>query len=255
MALFTDGPISSARDLQDYDGSVLSVASSEGIDLTAKVRLAQQDLANELILFLRRRARFRDSPLNVERAWGLTDVVVTDALRQWHVYRTLAMVYRDAFSNQLNDRYKSKWDEYEQLGKDSSQTYFHLGVGVVAEPIPRAPLPVLISVAGSGAGNTYFVAATWVSAEGQEGAPSDFAELTTAAGETLNATLSGAGENVVGWNVYVGISPSSATRQNDGPLATGGSWTVTAGLNTGNSLPAGQKPACFIVDHNLMERG
>ena len=42
MALFTDGPISSARDLQEYDTPVLSIANSEGIDLKAKVHLAQQ---------------------------------------------------------------------------------------------------------------------------------------------------------------------------------------------------------------------
>ena len=94
MALFTDGSISSAQDLQEYDSSVLTVANAEGIDVAVKMTLAQQDLGNELMLFLFRRARFRDYQPNFTRRTGLTDVVVTDALQQWHVLTTLALVYR-----------------------------------------------------------------------------------------------------------------------------------------------------------------
>ena len=111
MALFTDGPISSARELQEHDALVLSVASSEGIDVAAKARLAQQELANELILFLVRRASLREYPSNLRRSRGLEDVVVTNALRRWHSHKTLALVYGDAYNNQLNDRYQGKWNE------------------------------------------------------------------------------------------------------------------------------------------------
>lgn len=255
MALFTDGAISTAWDLQEYDASVLSVASTEGIDVTGKVNLAQKDLANELILFLLRRATFRDYPPNIRRSRGLADVVVTDALRQWHIYKTLAMVYRDAYNNQLNDRYQGKWNEYEQLSKESSRTYFRLGVGVVADPIPRASVPTLETGAGGGAGGSYYAAASWVNSAGEEGSPSNYAEVSTSAGQSLTVTLSGCPPNVTGWNVYVGTSPSTVTRQNSSPLSTGGSWTVTGVISTGAPLPAGQKPSWFIVDHSTIERG
>ena len=49
MALFNDGPISTAADLQQYENSILTVASTENIDLAAKILLAQQDLANEVV--------------------------------------------------------------------------------------------------------------------------------------------------------------------------------------------------------------
>ena len=55
MALFNDGPISTAADLQQYENSILTVASTENIDLAAKLLLAQQDLANEVVLLLLRR--------------------------------------------------------------------------------------------------------------------------------------------------------------------------------------------------------
>ncbi len=42
MALFSDGPISNAGDLQRYENSILNVAATESIDLGAKIVLAQQ---------------------------------------------------------------------------------------------------------------------------------------------------------------------------------------------------------------------
>jgi hypothetical protein len=255
MALFTDGPISSEEDLQEYDSYVVSVASGEGIDVAAKIALAQQDLGNELLLFLLRRAPFRDYQPGFRRRTGLPDVVVTDALQQWHILTTLALVYRDAYYNQLNDRYQGKWNEYEQLAKASSRMYFQLGVGVVADPIPMAPTPELSTVPGSGVAETLYVVATWVNAAGQEGAPSAFTQLRVPAGEDLAVTLTGPPTNVVGWNVYVGSSPTTLTRQNNTPVALGSSWTMTGGLSAGAAPTTGQPAAWFIVDHRFVERG
>jgi hypothetical protein len=257
MALFTDGPISSAKELQEYEAAVLTDANAEGIDVSAKVTLAQQELANELILFLLRRAPFRDYQPNVRRSRGLTDVVVTDALLQWHIYKTIAMVYRDAYNNQLNDRYQGKWNEYEQLAKGSSRTYFQLGVGVVADPLPRATMPALSSVAGNGSGATFYVIATWTNSAGQEGAPSPYAQLSTSPGEILSVGLTGTPpQNAIGWNAYVGPSPGAVTRQNDSPVGIGSNWIMTGVLGAGGApVPMGQKPDWFIVDHRTIERG
>ena len=41
MALFFDGPISTAADLQQYENAILNVASTENIDLGDKIQLAQ----------------------------------------------------------------------------------------------------------------------------------------------------------------------------------------------------------------------
>jgi hypothetical protein len=255
MALFTDGPISSAQDLQEYDSSVLTVANAEGIDVAVKVTLAQQDLGNELMLFLFRKAPFRGYQRGVIQSQGLADVVVTEALQRWHILMTLALVYRDAYYNQLNNRYQGKWSEYEKLAKASSRMYFQLGVGVVADPIPMAPIPGLSTVPGSGIAETFYVAATWVNAAGQEGAPSDDAALTMAAGQDLVVTLTAPPPIAVGWNVYVGLSPATLARQNAAPLVLGASWTMPGALISGVAPTMGQQPAWFIVDHRVMERG
>lgn len=259
MALFTDGPINDAADLQRYEGDILNVATVESIDLGAKLRLAQQDLGNELVLFLLRRWSFldagRDTALGFRRARELNDVVVSEPMRQWHVHKTLAMIYQDAYNNQLNERYQGKWKEYEQLAKASKSTYFQIGVGLVADPVPRGPLPALTSVTGPGTGATYYVAGTWVNAAGQEGAPSELAEITTTDGQQLTAAVGSAPPNVTGWNVYVGVSPTTASLQNQSPLTAGSVWTMTSGPNQGPGLPPGQRPSWFVVDHRMIERG
>lgn len=255
MALFTDGPISDAADLQRYENDILGVATTEGIDLGVKIVLAQQDLANQVILFLLRRWPLRQSPFGVRRGREVNDVVVTGPIRQWHVHKTLALVYRDAYNNQLNDRYQGKWKEYETLAKASENTYFQIGVGLVADPVPKPSSPTLSSGIGPGTGAAYFVAVTWVNATGQEGAPSDFVEFSTSDGQQLVVTAGAPPANVTGWNVYVGGSPSSSTLQNGGPLAANASWTMVSGLNPGTPLPTGQRPSWFVMDHHVIERG
>ncbi len=255
MALFNDGPISSGADLQRYENAILSVASAERIDLGAKLLLAQQDLGNEILLFLFRRSSFRDFSTGSRRLKGVTDVVVTDPMRQWHIHKTLSLVYRDAYNNQLNDRYQGKWAEYELLAKSSARTYFQVGVGLVADPVPKAAAPLLSSVAGTGAGETFYVAVTWVDASGQEGAPSDLAPLVTSDGQELLVSVESWPENVTSWNVYVGTLPTRLSLQNQGPVATSSSWTMTSGMNSGAPLPAGQQPTWFVVDHRAIERG
>jgi hypothetical protein len=255
MALFSDGPISDAADIQRYENAILNVATAEGIDLGAKLRLAQQDLANEVLLFLFRRSSFRDYSLSVRRLQGLRDVVVTEPMRQWHVHRTLALIYRDAYNNQLNDRYQGKWAEYEQLAKASAQTYFQIGVGLVADPVPKAAAPTLSTVAGSAAGGMFYVAVTWVNAAGQEGVPSNFVELGTSNGQQLLVSVGTAPQNVTNWNAYVGTSPTMLSLQNQSPLGANSSWTMTSGPKAGVSLPEGQQPTWFVVDHRVIERG
>ncbi len=260
MALFNDGPISTAADLQQYENSILTVASTENIDLASKLLLAQQDLGNELVLFLLRRPHRPNYPLwgnssASSRSRHLTDVVVTDPLRKWHVHRTLALVYRDAYNNQLNNRYQGKWAEYEDLAKGSSRIYFQIGVGLVADPVPRASVPMVTSVAGVGAGGNFYIAVTWLDTTGQEGAPSDFAQLGTTDGQQLLVTISSPPQNVTSWNVYVGMSPGTLNLQNQSPLATTSSWIMSSGLDPGTPLPTGQQPTWFVVDHRVIERG
>ena len=104
MALFTDGEVSTIEDLRGYDTQLLDVANIEGIDVTRKLQLAQDEISVELATLLARAARFT-VPLDPGR------VVVTTPLKLWHTFLALELVYRDAYGSQLNDRYAGKRDE------------------------------------------------------------------------------------------------------------------------------------------------
>jgi hypothetical protein len=185
----------------------------------------------------------------------VSDVVVTPALKQWHVHKALALVYRDAYNNQLNDRYLGKWNEYEALSKASSETYLQIGVGLVGDPIPRPSTPTLSTVTGPGPATTYYVAVTWVNGAGQESALSDVAEMTTTAGQQPAVEVAAPPGNVTGWNVYLGLSPNSISRQNDAPIGVSANWVLNVALQHGIAPGTGQQPIWFYVDHRVIERG
>jgi hypothetical protein len=107
MALFTDGAITSIEDLRGHDTQLLNVATVEGIDVTRKLALAQEELWVEVAGMLGR--------LNAPPA--IRQVVVTPPLKLWHIFRTLEMVYADAYNSQLNDRYGGRRDEYHEKAK------------------------------------------------------------------------------------------------------------------------------------------
>src|SRR6267378_3798937 len=182
MALFTDGPISTTDQLVAHDSSVLDVSNGEGIDLTAKLALAQEELGVQLGATL--------AGTRLSSSWSymwpgasigsevlLDSIVTTPALRLWHTFHTLALVYRDAYNNQLNDRYAGRWTEYKELAKWASDILFRNGIGIATDPIPIAAVPTLGSVNGPLSETTYFVQVSWMNPNGEEGTPSRLASL------------------------------------------------------------------------------
>jgi hypothetical protein len=257
MALFTDGPINGAMDLQNYENSILSVANAEQIDLAGKSSLAQSEVATELLLFLLRRCRQPDFQWSVttRQSMGVGDIFVTDPLRRWHAHKTLALVYRDAYNNQLNDRYQGKWKEYEQLAKASAESFFQIGVGIISGPISKAALPVLTAVPGNGSAATYYVAVAWVNQTGQAGSPSDVAQINASTGEQLMVAAMNPPPSAAGWNAYIGKAPDATSLQNSSLIAIGATWTLATVLRQGALPGQGQQPTWFLVDQRLIERG
>ena len=58
MMLFTDNTISEATDLRSYESDIFELAGTEGIELSAKLKLASTEIGLELEEFLRERERF-----------------------------------------------------------------------------------------------------------------------------------------------------------------------------------------------------
>ncbi len=255
MALFTDGLINAILDLQNSESSILTVANTAGIDLAGKMMLAQEDITSQLLLFLLRRWTYPEAQWTQRRSRGVTDVVVTAPLRQWHVHKTLALVFRDVYNSQINDRFLGKWNEYEQLAKLSADNYFHMGVGMVADPLRKPPPPQLSTVTGSGSAETYYVAATWVNAAGQESSPSDISQVSTSDGEQVTVAVADPPASASGWNVYAGETPGTVSLQNESPIGINNSWTTTGPPTLGRQIGRGQQPTWFLVDNRVIERG
>lgn len=262
MALFTDGNISELEDLAAQDAGVLTLASTEGIDLTSKMALAQAELGVELNSSFLRLGSY-DSRLG----WPLTNaayttqlnlnnVVVTDALKLWHTFRTLTLVYGDAYFNQLNDRYLSRFNAFQERSKWAAEMLLQIGVGLVWDPVPQAAAPVLSHAPGPAAAATYFVQVSWLNAEGQEGSPSTVVSIGVPDQNVLQVTPPGAPSNATGWNLHAGTYMDSVTLQNDSPLDPGAAWIMPAtGLVAGSAPGSGQQADFVRAVPRILQRG
>ncbi len=93
---------------------------------------------------------------------GVTDVVVTPQMKRWHALHTLEIVYRDAFNNQLNDRYQAKFQEYQDLARNAREHTIRFGIGLALTPIPQAQPPALSTQRGRMRRERSMSQVTWV---------------------------------------------------------------------------------------------
>src|ERR1700691_218740 len=254
MALFTDG-ISTIQNLTVQDSFVLSTAQNENIDLSQKLVLAQQDLGIEAITLLQRSSTY-DWQFRLQPEICLNNIVVTPPLQLGHVFHTLTLVYRDVYFDQLNDRYKQKRDQFQQLANWAMDKLIQTGIGIAFDPIPQAAAPQLTSIPGGQAAAAYCASVSWLNAEGQEGQASNPSTLTVAAGNVLVAQPVNRPANATGWNVYVGLLPTVMALENTSPLALDEVWVQAGPVSTSGQAPGnGQAPDCLRALPQLLQRG
>jgi hypothetical protein len=249
MALFTDGNIASIEDLKEYESAVLQTANIEGIDLTAKLKLAQREIGFEIASFIGRHGY--TSPGDLSR------VVTSETILNWHCLRTLELVYRDAYNSQLNDRYLGKWKEYMQTAAHAGAIATELGIGMVSAPVSRAAAPACNTEAGGVLGpRTYFVSVAWQASSGSTG---DMSEPTVTAiplSALLTVQPSGQSPGVSGWYVYAGPSESELRRQNELPLGQQVVWKEpAAGLRSDIPNIPVQRPDWYVRNRRVLQRG
>ena len=255
MALLTDGNPNDTEALRVYESSMLDVAHVEGIDLDSKLSLATEELSQEVLNFLLDHA-LSDPQGNERRRVGVSDVVVTRQVKRWHALHTLVLVYRDAYNNQINDRYRKKWEEYRDLAGAAKEQATTFGIGLVPAPIPRAAIPAFGTVPGTMETTTYFVRASWVSASGQEGSPSVLITYQTADASRMTVASVDPPLVATGWNVYVGLSPTALWQQNGTLLAIGQTFTLPAGALLAGRIPGdGQAPESYVAGSSTLRRG
>ena len=260
MALFTDSAVTGIEDLRGHDSQILNVATVEGIDVTRKLALAHEELCIEVEGLLDQ----LKTPMAIYEVAGLLgglntppaiqQVVMTPPLKLWHIFRTLEMVYADAYNSQLNDRYAGKRDEYHEMAKWAYSQVIRGGLGIVTDPMEQAATPAVLPSAGGLADGTYYVAITWTNTAGEEGESS--APATIEVSGSSFAVQTTAPPKVKGWNVYCGTSPTTMTIQNSPTLGPVQTWVQADALSTTGRLAGdGQKPTYRLPVPRTIQRG
>ncbi len=244
MALVMDGTISTVEDLRALDSAILDASVGEHIDLTQKLRVADEAIHLELAVFLLRAGNQNGvSGPGVD----LSNVVVTAPLRRWHSLRTLAEFYSDAYNSQFNDRYLGKWKHYSKLTRETSDLLFDYGVGAVNYPVPRAPKPLVEAVGTGGSVTQYYIRIAWRGRQGDSGAQSEFAVVPAPNGERISVTAGAPPNSVIGYDVYVGESDDTLTLQNGSTVLAGSTWSMPlGGLIHGPTAPPDRRPDYYI---------
>jgi len=264
MALFTDGSISTLDQLAEQDSAVLDVASTEGIDAAVKLSLAQQELGVELMAAFSRCSPSRTAPsvwwpgmpFTSQGILQLSNTAVTAPLALWHTFHTLAMIYRDAYNTQLNDRYLGKWNAYKDLAKWAAGMLFQSGIGIVSTPLPAAQRPEIDVLSGTLPVATYFAQVTWLNAVSEEGVPSPIVSATAPDQNAIQVKSNNPPVNATNWNAYAGTSIDSITLQNANPIALGEPWIMPAtGLVSGPAPGTGQEANYFYQLPRYLQRG
>jgi hypothetical protein len=244
MALLVDGELSTIADLEAQDSGVVQVAHTEGIDLGRKLDLAQREMEIELEALLRRADTGR-----------LDEVVATKAMSRWHALLTLAMVYRDAYFSQLNDRFGGRWRAYQEEANEAGHRVLEGGVGLISTPM-RKPLGMEAALGmGPIPPRAYYVRVTWVDSQGQESAPSPLDVVEARTHHSLTVKPTGQRAGVAGWHLYAGYSPDTLARQTESPLGVDEEWHAPDGpLQDGAAPGTGQAPERYVTQRRLLRR-
>ncbi len=259
MALFTDADIITLNDLLQFESSLVQVASSHGIDVDTKINLSLRMASDKLMLWLINAGASDPQWLN-RRLLGLSTVVVTPTLLRWLCLDSLSRFFGEAYNVQLNTRFEGKWTEYQQGASDACDTAFMSGIGVVYNPLPKPPLPLITPGNGNAQAQAIFVQTAWVDAHVNESALSPVngvvlnaaSGLTVAMAQEILSTPSAA----AGWNVYASTTEDDLTRQNTAPLTIGQTWQLPAsGLVNGPAPINGQQPNYYVSLSRPLQRG
>jgi hypothetical protein len=256
MALFVDGPPASIEDLTNQDSGLLDVCRTEQINASTKLMLAAEEIGVELEALFERQ-RFIHFFYSGQTRLNLHHLAVTTPVKLWHTRHTLALIYRDAYFNQLNDRFQAKWNEYAKLANSARAQLQEVGVGVVLDPIPRPPGPILTPTPATEVGGIFYFSVTLLNAACEESAGAPPVSIQLANGNAVSVQLTSQPPNARGWNVYTGVSPAALFLQNESPLATDDEWVFypSAAIATGRIPGSGQQPTYLRPLPRFLQRG
>ena len=250
MALLMDGSPNTVETLKAIESSIADVAAVEQIDVDIKMGLALEEISESLMVHLIQLGT-QDPQYLARRQIGVSTLVLTPPLRRWHALMSITLVYRDAYHNQLNERYLAKWKYFNSVSADARKTLLQIGLGLVNAAVPKAPAPVTGVAIGQWPPGVYVIRMAWVDSSGRIGSPGEAVtvELTSGSAPTVTSPVAPAG--VAGWNVYIGPFGSVTTLQNSSPMGFSVPWVAPAAGPVVAGVPVGdgQSPDRYIADN------
>jgi hypothetical protein len=161
---------------------------------------------------------------------------------------TLALTFRDAFHNQVNDRYRENWRHYVSASAEARSVLFRIGLGFVLHPLPRPAKPTVVERTGQLPAGSYQVQTAWVNAQGQVSAPSEAVSTVLSSTGGLRVTMPLAPTGASGWHVYVGELGGDLYQQNVETLSLGETWNSSGGALLSGEMPgSGQFADVYVA--------
>lgn len=253
MALLTDHEVITARDLLDYENDLLETADRERVEIETKIALAIDEISTETETELEKVAS--SGPSGSSTSVSVRNVVATPALLRWLKSRALSLFYFACYGNQLNERYKTKFEHYRKGSETSKTDFLQRGIGVSDSPLPKPDAVVSETGTGGLPAGAYYFAATWVNSRGQESALGTAGSLLLSAAGSIRLRPPAAPEGATGWNVYVGQTAEEMYRQNSAPLAITEAWDQPGELAAEALAGSGQQPDRYLQLQRIFQRG
>lgn len=250
MSLFTDAEIVTLDDLLQFENTLSQVSATHSIDVTKKIGLAVDSVGDKILLCLLRAGQIGNPSIS-QGSTALDRVVVTPAIYKWLCLESMAGVFAEAYSLQLNTRFQAKLIDYRTQADLASEIVFASGIGMVDSALPKPGLPICTVDVGTMTAQGLFVQTAWTDASGQEGALSPvsalilngFAEVRIAIVNQIRRTPPAA----LGWNVYISETQGSARRQNAMTIAPTDTWVMPQTGVVQGALPTGGQAVERVV--------
>ena len=226
MALLKDQPISCLSEWMAYDSKLSILSEQETTSIDSKSRLAQNEIETQVISFLLRHSGSSDSA-----ARQLTSkVTVTEALSRWHSMLTLALFYADLAALQNSSLHRDQSRYYEIKAEAAKEQLFDTGLGIVNLPIPKAPIPLVVSTPGANPERLLRGRIRFANSDGVVGAPSDEFLLDMTDGESISISVGSLPPDCSGWLLFLGETSEALFMATPAALSAATTLTITGSM-------------------------